>query len=460
MLFDLSQPSIIVFGIMGGAAGLVLLSVVTKALQDKMKKPAAVPQTASQPDTNLGFMEHINQGNACMAKFDYDTALEHFQEAIKIKGSEPSLHFKIGRLFIQKQDYRNATMAFSNALSLNPNMVEAHFELARVYQLQRNMEQAHAELSQALNIRPDHEETLKYKVKLYEMEGRHEEAIPYLQKLVELAAAPETHQITLADFRSKIGQAEDAINDYAALMEKNPENRAQYLGKMGQVYFDQQKYPEAIDCFQTLLNEQEIIKDPDFIEGIRSQLGASLCNQGVLCFENGEYQQAITNYLQALEYDQNNPDIHYNMGKALTRTNEHNRALEHLQKAIELNPEDIGSYYEMAVVQDAKGLINEAIGSYHKVLELDPRNLNATFGLGTLFGIQGDMDKAIQYLSAAVSINPQFVDGIYNLGVALEQKQDYKKAGKMYQKVLELDPRHQKASSNLAHVQHITSQSK
>jgi len=70
------------------------------------------------------------------------------------------------------------------------------------------------------------------------------------------------------------------------------------------------------------------------------------------------------------------------------------------------------------------------------------------------------MDKAIQYLSAAVSIDPEFVDGIYNLGVALEQKQDYKKAGKMYQKVLELDPRHQKANSNLAHVQHILSQSK
>jgi len=447
---------------MGGAGGLALVMVITKALQDKMNKASAVPAPAAtiQPDPSAGFLELINQGNACMAKFDYDSALAHFQEALKLKPSEPSLHFKIGRLFIQKQDHRNAMMAFSNALNLNPNMVEAHFELARVFQLQKNIEQAHAELSQALNIRPDHEETLKYKVKLYEQEGRYEEAIPYLQKLVELAAAPEPHQITLAEFRSKLGQAEDAINDYAALMEKNPENRAQYLGKMGQVYFDQQRYPEAIDCFQTLLNEQEIIKDPQFIEGIRSQLAASLCNQGVLCFEKGDYVQAIDNYVQALEYDEANPDIHYNMGKALTRTNEHNKALEHLQKAIALNPGDIGSYYEIAVVQDEKGMINEAIASYHKVLELDPRNLNATFGLGTLFGIQGDMDKAIQFLSAAVSINPTFVDGIYNLGVALEQKQDYKKAGKMYQKVLELDPRHQKASSNLAHVQHIASQSK
>jgi tetratricopeptide (TPR) repeat protein len=464
-LFDLSQPSVIVFGIMGGAGGLALLMVITKALQDKMNNPAsleadAMPRPDKNTDSNTAFLTLINQGNAAMAKLDYDGALSHFQEALKIKSTEAPLHFKIGRLFIQKQDYRNAMLAFGNALAINPNLIEANFELARIFQLQKNLEQAHLELDQALSVRPDHEETLKYKVKLLEQEGRYEEAIPYLQKLIETAPSisVEKHQLTLADFRCKLGQSEEAINDYSRLMEKNPDNRLQYLGKMGQVYFDQQEYAQAIECFQTLLNEQEIVKDPEFTEGIRSQLGASLCNLGVQCFEDNDFQQAIDYYIEALEYDESNPDIHYNLGKALTRLNEHAQALEHLQIAIDLNPEDVASYYEMAVVQDNNGMIDEAVQSYHKVLDLEPRNLNATFGLGTLFGIKGDMEKAIQYLSAAVAINPEFVDGIYNLGVALEQKQDYKKAGKMYQKVLELDPHHQKASSNLAHVQHIAQQ--
>jgi tetratricopeptide (TPR) repeat protein len=337
-------------------------------------------------------------------------------------------------------------------------MVEAHFELARIFQIQKNMEQAHQELNHALKIKPEHEDTLKLKVKLYEQEGKYKEAVPFLRKLINISRSSIKHRSTLAEHLSKLGQSEEAISEYLGLIESDPANRLQYQGKIGQIYYEKQHYSKAIEYFKLVLQEQGSLKDQDYIVIVKSQMAASLCNEGVTRFEVNDYANAIQHYQEALFYDNANPDIHYNLGKALARTNETSKALQHFEMAISLDPQDIGSYYEMATLQDEKGMIPDAMTNYHRVLQLDPSNVFATFGLGTLYGVQGQIEEAIRYLSAAVDLNPEFVDAIYNLGVALERKKEFGKAVKLYKKVLSLDASHEKARSNLTHIQHMNSQ--
>jgi tetratricopeptide (TPR) repeat protein len=456
-LLNITLQSGVVMVLMILGLGLIIFMILLKS--PKQKELGDLPGNGlpAPPDANTSFLDHMNQGNSMLAQYEYDKALEHFQAALKLKSSEPSVHFKIGRVFLQKEDYRNSINAFRNALNLNPGMVEAHFELARIFQIQKNSEHAHQELNQALNIKPEHEDTLKLKVKLFEEAENYQEAIPFLRKLISISRSPLKYRTTLAEYLNKLGQQEEAVSEYFSLIETDPANRLHYQGKIGQAYFDQEHYSKAIEYFKMVLQEQSQIKDQDYLLIIKSQMAAALCNEGVKRFEVNDYTNAIQHYEEALLYDNANPDIHYNLGKALARTSDTARSLQHFQLATTLQPQDIGSYYEMAILQDEKGMFEEAMANYHKVLELDPRHLNATFGLGTLHGVQGNMDEAIQYLTAAISINPEFVDAIYNLGVALERKKEFAKAVKMYKKVVSLDPNHEKAKSNLAHIQHMKS---
>lgn len=448
------QQSAIVGVLMILGVALFIIMVLMKSPKEKHLS-ASTPADEPAEDTAASFIEYINQGNTALTQFQYDKALDCFQAALKIKNNEPSLHFKIGRVFTQKEDYKNAISAFRNAIKLNPEMLEAHFELARIFQNQQNLDQAHQELDQALAIKPEHEECLKLKIKLYEQAQHYEQALPVLKKLISVSQFKARYQDTLADYLIRLNRHEEAIAEYQRLMEAEPLSRLHYLGKIGQAYFEAGLYAQSIDYFKLVLQEQATLKDPTYAALIKSQMAAALCNEGVRQFHEGQSQGAIQLYQEALLYDDTNPDIHYNLGKALASTHETLKALQHFEAAISLHPQDVGSYYEMAVLQDEKGMVSEAVASYEKVLALDPSNLNATFGLGTLYGVQGDMDKAIQYLTAAVSLNPEFVDAIYNLGVALERKKDFNKAMKMYKKVLTLDAAHEKARGNLAHILHL-----
>jgi tetratricopeptide (TPR) repeat protein len=441
------------------AIGIFIVAVLMRSPKDRhlsggdYNLPAG--SALNTGETTLSLADHINRGNELLAQYEFDKALGHFQEALKLKSNDPSIHFKIGRIFLQKEDHKNATLAFRNVLNLNPQQMEAYYELARIAQAQDNLEQAHQELNQALGLNPEHEETLKLKVKLYEQEEKYLQALPSLRKLVTISRYPMKYRAMTGEFLLSAGRPEEGIAEYESLVELDPENRTHYRHKIAQAHLDAGNYDQAIEFFKLVLHEQGPLEDAENQRPIKNKLATALCNEGVRLFEEEQFDTAIQRYQEAVLYDDTNADIHYNLGKAYLRTKETMKALSHFEKAIVLNPQDAASYYELALLQDEKGMLKEAIGNYETVLSLEPDNLNAVFGLGTLYGVQGELDKAIQYLSDAIRINPQYVDAVYNLAVALERKKDFNKASQMYRKVLSLDPEHEKARGNLAHLKHL-----
>jgi tetratricopeptide (TPR) repeat protein len=326
--------------------------------------------------------------------------------------------------------------------------------MARIYQQLQQLEPAHQALSNGLKINPSHEETLKLKIKLLEQEHRYEQAVGCLQKLIETSRSPLKYRDLMADFLMKMGHYPEAIAELESLIALDPSSRIHYRGKMGQAYFDQSQYGQAIEYFKLVLQEQNDTKDVEYIQSVKSQMAAALCNEGVKRYEIGDFGGAIERYQEALLYDDSNADIHYNLGKALIRTQESAKAIRHFEQALTISPQDASCYYELAVLQDEKGMIPEALANYEKVLQLEPNNALAYFGIGTLYGVEGSLEKSIRFLSDAIRINPNYVDAFYNLGVALERKRDTNKAIKMYKKVISLDRNHDKAKSNLAHIQH------
>lgn len=415
-------------------------------------------QTDTPDDQPLSLADHLNRGNALLAQYNFDQALAHFQEALKLKTNDPAIHFKVGRIFLQKDDLRHAIAAFRNVLNLNPQQLDAHFELARIYQQLHDPAKAHQELNHALNIDPDHEEVLKLKVKLYEQAQQYDQALPWLRKLVRLSHQPLTYRTMLAEALTRLGQHEEAILEYTGLRDLDPDHAVLYHYKIGEIRFEQGHYDQAIEHFKHVLHHPDAILDEAQRLSARSQMAAALCNEGVSLFNAHQHDVAIERYQEALLYDDTNADIHYNLGKAYLRLKNSSEAMRHFGAALDLSPQDIGSCYELAVLQDEKGLVTEAVQSYQRVLELDPTNVTAMFGLGTLYGVQDEMDKAVEYLTQAIRIHPQFTDAFYNLGVALERKKDFNKAAQMYQKVLSLDPTHEKARSNLTHISHMKAQ--
>lgn len=454
---QVQNTPLILMLVLGG--GLLLLTIAIFLSAPRK----SVPVSADAPGTSVGpaavaptdFMAHIREGNALLSAEQYDQALEHFQAAGKLRPREPSIHFKIGRIFLQKEDYRNAAAAFNNTLNLNPDQIEAHYELARISQILKKPEQAHQILDRALEINPEHEECLKLKLKLFDQAEKYDAALSLARQLTRISRESAKYRALSAEYAFKLALAAEAVAEYESLLTDDPDNAALYQEKIGQVYFEQEDYVRAVEAFKTALQPVNgVAPPPESVDAIQSQMAASLCNRGVKHFETDAYAEAIQCYREALQYDDDNADIHYNLGKACVGTDDIEAALEHFRLAIELNPRDVASYYEIAVLQDEQGKTDDAIASYEQLLAIDPGHVQGHFELGTLYGMQERLEPCIRHLNAAIALNPGLVDALYNLGVALEQKQEFRQASQTYQKVLQLEPGHEKAKSNLAHIRH------
>lgn len=411
-------------------------------------------ESASSPEADSDFFDYVNLGNQHSQHYEWDQALACFQAAVKIKPSEASIHFKIGRIYTQKEDYPHALTAFKNVLAIQSEHLEAMFELARILMLQGKLDDAQRLLSPILEKNPNHEDALRLKAQLYEKQGLYLNALPLLQKLMQVGkyAHHRKSRMQYADMLILAGMPDEAIQEYQVLIEKDSMNKALYEAKVAHLYFEQGHFGKAVEFYRRIFYSDDALRED--IQ-IKHRMAASLCNEGVRHFnELGDTQSAIRFYKEALKYDDQNQDIHYNLGKAYLAIHQYENARKSFEAALNLMPDDTACAYELAVLADQQSNLDSAITYYQKVLKSDPHHTMAAYGLGALYGIEGELDKAIDYLSLAIRLNPGFEDAIYNLGVALERKNQPNKAIQMYRKVLSINNTHEQAKSNLAHLQH------
>ena len=110
---------------------------------------------------------------------------------------------------------------------------------------------------------------------------------------------------------------------------------------------------------------------------------------GMSAQADGEYAEALDNYREALELEQDPYDrsfVLYNMGLIYASNGEHERAINTYQEALELNPRMPQALNNIAVIYHHQGEQTKQAG--------DPEAANALF------------DQAAEYWKEAISIAP------------------------------------------------------
>ena len=110
---------------------------------------------------------------------------------------------------------------------------------------------------------------------------------------------------------------------------------------------------------------------------------------GMSAQADGEYAEALDNYTQALELEEDSYDrsyILYNIGLIHDSNGEHERALEHYEQALNFNPILIQALNNMAVIYHYQGEKLKEIGETNAAERL--------------------FDKAADYWKRAISVAP------------------------------------------------------
>jgi len=109
----------------------------------------------------ISLKEYMEKAKSKEEGGDLKGAVEIYQEMIRAKPSDASIHNNLGTLKAKEGDYAAAFAAFKAAVELDPNNLSARFNLARIYNLQKNYLASELHFRKAIDLAPDDQEIRK-----------------------------------------------------------------------------------------------------------------------------------------------------------------------------------------------------------------------------------------------------------------------------------------------------------
>ncbi|MHA2054785.1 MAG: tetratricopeptide repeat protein, partial [Candidatus Hodarchaeales archaeon] len=106
----------------------------------------------------------------------------------------------------------------------------------------------------------------------------------------------------------------------------------------------------------------------------------------------GEYDEAIAAYKQAIKINPNYTEAHYNLGSTYDKLGMHKEAIEVYKQVIEIKPDYVEAYYNLCLSYLILGDKDSAFREYKILKNLDPQKANNLYK-DAIFRNALDIDK-------------------------------------------------------------------
>jgi len=132
-------------------------------------------------------------------------------------------------------------------------------------------------------------------------------------------------------------------------------------------------------------------------------------------------------------------DISFHKGNALVAEGNYNEALQRYDDAIYSDPYHFAAWTNKGNVLYAQGKYDEALQAYNKATDIDPNSDIAWLNKGSVFAALGKNNEALQTYGRCISINPKCAKAWYGKGLVLQMLGRTKEADAAFAKAKELE---------------------
>jgi Flp pilus assembly protein TadD len=136
--------------------------------------------------------------------------------------------------------------------------------------------------------------------------------------------------------------------------------------------------------------------------------GMAYASLGNVLVAQGRYNEAITQFSEALRLNPNDPDAHNDLGAALQQLGDREHAIGHLRTAIRLQPDHGRAHYNLSVLLTDLGKFDEALRELQAARRLLPDQPEVPFKLGLLLSSHGRYAEACANFTEALRLKPNF----------------------------------------------------
>ena len=407
-----------------------------------------------------GFGEHYTQGQEYLKNYQYSSAIQEFQNALKINYMDNSARIGLvnsylanGAFLANKQkDYEAAANNYRSALfyllyyadsnsgnsgaisqvksnlekclnEINFNKSsENRFIAAQELKSTGDFSAAGYEYMQTLGDKRFVKDSFEQMGSIMKILRNNPKSVEYYRKAVALAPDDVNLRLSYAKMLDLTGAEDLAVIEFNKILAQTDKNE-EVLYALERIY------------------KKKLDKSPSDAN-VTTNLGAILQKQGKL-------DEALTYYAKAESIDKNNVNARLNTGTLYQQKKDYEKALAAYDSVLNLYPKNVLANLYKAQIYEELGRKKDAQVFYEKVLALDPNNEQASYGLKNLLRSTLSTKEFVDYVKKN-SKTGKPADELYLYALDLHKENKLNDAIIIYKEVLAMNPENAEVYANLA----------
>ncbi|HYA02485.1 MAG TPA: tetratricopeptide repeat protein [Syntrophobacteria bacterium] len=299
-------------------------------------------------------------------------------------------------------------------------------------------------------------------------ENQWKEAIEAYKRAVAGGYTNPVIDLNLGEAYTRVGNHDAAEQSLQAYLKKKPDDADGKL-RLAEVYGERKKYKEAISLVQevTKANPKDVKAELALVKlyekakmdkeaaAAYEQL-ATLApnnkvvfyNQGVLSFEQKQYDKAAKAFSQVVKIDAKDTDAREYLIRIYQAQKKPRQAVAVAEELMQLQPTQWANYQRAFDLYDQLKAYDAMTKTFSRAVERAPNQPEPRFYLGLAYEKRGLLAEAIKQFEAASKLSPKNKEYLNHIGLLYERLGKVEAALKAYQAVLDLDPNDTKAEEN------------
>jgi tetratricopeptide (TPR) repeat protein/glycosyltransferase involved in cell wall biosynthesis len=256
-------------------------------------------------------------------KKKYEDAAECFKQVVALCTYHKMAFYNLGLCYQNLEDYNNALYNYQKTIELDPAHFDAINNMGVIYLVQKDYDNAVSCFNFCLSIRPDDSSAYNNLGNTYFRLEKFAEAEEYYNKAISFEPGNPLYYFNLGSAYQKNNEDEKAIEYYKKALKVDAEYDDAY-NSLALVYIKNSRFKDAEECFAKI-NQNKFSK-------------ASLyTNRAVSKMTQGLLQEALELLDEALTFEPEYPEIHYNKSHILLLLGDYANGLKEYEWRIKRN---------------------------------------------------------------------------------------------------------------------------
>jgi tetratricopeptide (TPR) repeat protein len=184
--------------------------------------------------------------------------------------------------------------------------------------------------------------------------------------------------------------------------------------------------------------------------------------EGIQLYNQGLFPEALEKFKHITIYGQDETVLHFNrasfysgiihrnLGLLFLHKGDFEEAVSHFNRALEFNPSHYEIYNYLGITYNNWKKYPKAMSAFSRVLELAPDLLSVRYKVAVVLYNLRNYDEALEEMQHLVALNPKFADFHYHLGVVYAHQRQFEQAQKAFSRAIGLNPHYLSAKIQLS----------